>query len=145
MSWSFKIEKLAEHEEFRRAILAAHGEDIILLGSLGDIAPKDDHPNHYPVGLDELIRIGSATATGDRAAYNRKNGPEFILPGDSVPQHQPDRSGINYVSGSSVATALAAGLAALILYSVDLAYDDQDRRKLARSKLGITRAFQNMC
>lgn len=78
----------------------------------------------YPVGLDQVFKIGSATRAGNLVKTNSgdENIAQFILPGlEVLLEHE---TGVNTLHGSSVATALASGLAALILACADLV--DQD-------------------
>lgn len=87
----------------------------------------------YPSGpwRNRVFRIGAAGADGRIFAYTPDDGITFILPGVEVIKdlkstfESAPSSGITgrvidftYETGSSVATALAAGLAAMIIYCV---------------------------
>jgi hypothetical protein len=120
MSWSFKDEshqKEKEYVEKLRNLVRAKAGDKILFCSLPDAAPIEDYKKYLPVSLDGVIRIGSATSLGSFSEKNSDDSIEFALPGEKV----PIEVGEEFVTGSSVATAIAAGFAALIIYCVDLA------------------------
>jgi hypothetical protein len=121
MSWSFKEEshqKEREYiEKFRNLAIRAKGEGKILFCSLPDAAPIEDYKKYLPVSLDGVIRIGSATSLGRLSERNSDDSIEFALPGEMVRSEEERK----FVTGSSVATAVAAGFAALIIYCVDLA------------------------
>lgn len=92
----------------------------------------------YPSGPwpDEFLRIGAARADGTVFDWTSDNGIDFALPGVDVIKDQDGDShslrrstlgegGVTkradkaeYETGSSVATALAAGLAAMLIYCV---------------------------
>ncbi|MCJ1353824.1 MAG: hypothetical protein MMC33_003811 [Icmadophila ericetorum] len=65
-------------------------------------------------GLPGVISIGAATAFGKQAKFV-PDGANFILPGHQVSLLDPASGTSTIESGSSISTALAAGLAALIL------------------------------
>lgn len=117
MSWSFRQRgnEQDEHENtFLDLVKEAVGKNIILFGSLPDRGPGENTLGFAPVGLDGVIKIGSATPHGESVAENLFANPDFLLPGES-----PDaQSGISH-RGSSYATAYASGLAALALYVVE--------------------------
>ncbi|KAH7139646.1 hypothetical protein B0J13DRAFT_477896 [Dactylonectria estremocensis] len=89
----------------------------------------------YPSGPwpDNFFRIGAARADGTVFEWTQDDGITFVLPGVDVVKDQmgnssfdmPSSGGVTnrvvdfkYETGSSVATALAAGLAAMIIYCV---------------------------
>ena len=89
---------------------------------------------HYPSGpwRDKFFRIGAATASGAVFDWTPEDGITYVLPGVDVIMEQaakvthepnslqrvPMRMLEFKETGSSVATALAAGLAAMIIYCV---------------------------
>jgi hypothetical protein len=123
MSWSFKEElhKREEEKEYirklRDLVTRANRVGKILFCSLPDEAPIEDYKKHLPVSLDGVIRIGSATSLGRSSEKNSDDSIEFAFPGEMVLREEDQ----DLVTGSSVATAIAAGFAALIIYCVDLA------------------------
>lgn len=88
-------------------------------------SPDKGKFNHldYPSGPwpDSFFRIGAARADGTVFNWTNEAGTAFVLPGVDVvkTQMKNDRlAEVQYETGSSVATALAAGLAAMIIYCV---------------------------
>lgn len=89
----------------------------------------------YPSGpwRDDFFRIGAAHADGTVFRWTPDDGITYVLPGVDVIKEQVGNSSFDtssargitqrvadfkYETGSSVATALAAGLAAMIIYCV---------------------------
>jgi hypothetical protein len=88
----------------------------------------------YPSGpwRDRFFRIGAASADGTVFGWTPEDGITYVLPGVDVVREQaasssfearsmrgiPNRMVEFHETGSSVATALAAGLAAMIIYCV---------------------------
>ncbi|PKK44303.1 hypothetical protein CI102_11524 [Trichoderma harzianum] len=88
----------------------------------------------YPSGpwRSRFFRIGAARADGTVFEWTAEDGISFVLPGVDVVKEQAGRTSsemqsfgvtsrvtdFKYETGSSVATALAAGLAAMIIYCV---------------------------
>lgn len=95
----------------------------LLFASTGD---KGGHSTGcYPASFGDCFAISAATSDGKEAAYAESIYTDFSLPGEKIEAVDPD-----YISpevkvitdGSSVATALAAGLAALVLSLVRYTY-----------------------
>ncbi|KAJ5716939.1 hypothetical protein N7488_002585 [Penicillium malachiteum] len=84
---------------------------------------------YHPVGLPQVFKIGSATRAGNQVNHHfgDDNHVDFILPGLNV---LAEGEGCESLKGSSVAAALASGLAALILYCAELV--DQDAEETGR-------------
>ncbi|KAF4624934.1 hypothetical protein G7Y89_g13234 [Cudoniella acicularis] len=77
----------------------------------GDVAQQ---PNFFAARSD-TISIAAATSAGRPAEFaNQKDG--FYLPGDKIITKNPTNGKLTNETGSSISTALAAGLAAHILY-----------------------------
>ena len=128
MSWT--INKTDENgtdiEKLKRAISDALDENIIIFCSVSDQGPQDT--GLYPANCSrsELFLIGTATIAGQAWKWNGANEVDYILPGTDLEVKIGDelfdrRLKKPLESGSSLATALAAGLAALILDSAALA------------------------
>ncbi|EXJ68826.1 uncharacterized protein A1O5_07758 [Cladophialophora psammophila CBS 110553] len=130
MSWS--LQPKDDDEETRKSLEDAVGEafnnHILMFCSAADAGDtkKDSYPSYYC--RDKIIRIGAADAAersskwvGDRKSVDF----DFLLPGVKVKHYVS--AGLQMkdshciLDGSSIATALAAGLAGLILYCVQLA------------------------
>jgi len=134
MSWTIQ-ETNENGEDIRRletALRKAHDARILLVCSASDRGahPDLDYPAKYNV--NRVVRIGAATADG--RAWAMAGDPanmDFILPGHNVLERGRGPSSYLYGdgllenftprTGSSVATALAAGLAALIMHCARLA------------------------
>ncbi|KAJ4117293.1 hypothetical protein NW765_010710 [Fusarium oxysporum] len=129
MSWTVKetVENRDGVNTFRQAIKDALDAGILLFCAAADTGAIAEV--EYPWSFDQrrIFRIGAATADG--RVWGPTGNPQslsFILPGHKVVSRNPHREGalpddFEERTGSSVATALAAGLAALILHCVNLA------------------------
>lgn len=105
-------------ERLQKAIRAALDENIILF-----CASTDDGANAidmtYPGKSRDCIKIGASTGAGAKLSWVSEENSDFFLPGDalrpdseaSLRSHHPQGS-----FGSSISTALAAGLAGVLLY-----------------------------
>lgn len=115
MSWTFKkkgIDSDEDEKDFVNLIQTAVGsKKVILFGSLPDKGPTADTSQYAPVGLEGVIKIGSATIYGQQSKENLYANPDFLLPGEKLETPAGET-----VSGSSFSTAYASGLAALVLY-----------------------------
>ncbi|KAK2595809.1 hypothetical protein QQS21_006573 [Conoideocrella luteorostrata] len=150
MSWTIDP---PEDEEERRsleaAIVKAANENILMFCSASDKGAKQN--TTYPAkATSRIFTIGAATASGaaDEWVGNLSN-INFTFPGSKVElDDAPDSTGATpkEVTGSSVATALAAGLAALILYCAQvrvLLASDQAKLK-ARRDFQALKKHENM-
>ncbi|KAL7942118.1 hypothetical protein V8C42DRAFT_332619 [Trichoderma barbatum] len=139
MSWTIDP---PDDEEDRRlldaAIVEAANADILMFCSASDKGAKQNAT--YPSkATTKIFTIGAATASGAADPWVGNLGNiNFTFPGTKV-EMDGARSGTDIssreVTGSSVATALAAGLAALVLYCVQvrlLLATDQDKQKARR-------------
>ncbi|KAF1954929.1 hypothetical protein CC80DRAFT_594587 [Byssothecium circinans] len=112
--------------KLQSALLAASHKSLLFCSS-PDIGAATSANTYYPFGCPEIkkmFKIGAAKADGTRYGWSG-NECDFILPGENVEvkenHHMICSDELDMVStGSSVATALAAGLAALILHCVRL-------------------------
>ncbi|KAI1126077.1 hypothetical protein F5Y10DRAFT_294016 [Nemania abortiva] len=153
MSWTFSIADMDEQQktDFKTAIHEADRAGIVLLGSLND-KEQSVLRDWYPVSLNEVIRIGSATKWGEKAEPNRRGHACYLFPGEDIPLRAPpgpntDGGQDEMASGSSLATAFAAGLAGLIIYAsrasqhLDPDYAPKGSTKLIHRD-GIEQAFK---
>lgn len=117
MSWTFD-KKADGAEDFKKAVEAAAGNALIF-SSLREAEGSLVIEDFYPVSCTRVFRIGSATRSGNLAKSfsGDLNNVHFILPGREVQLRW--RGDSKEINGSSLATALASGLAALILYCAD--------------------------
>lgn len=129
MSWSFKIITLnPDHTAFKNLLDKAANKNILLFASMPDRGLEEQSKDRYPLSHNKVIRIAAATQAGDISEQNLYHNPEFLFPGEEI--HLPGLT--EPVSGSSVATAIASGLAALILQCLNL----QERNKLLEDQDG---------
>ncbi|KAI3006439.1 hypothetical protein CBS147346_3730 [Aspergillus niger] len=150
MSWSFAREQDSvdnDKAEFENLVSETLRNDkAILFGSHPDKGVNHEISRFAPVGLDNVIKICSATDYGAITQENLHTRPDFLLPGENV---EGVWNGVRTVRGSSFATAYAAGLAALVLYTLQAnmifseedAEDDFEESKLA---LEIVKRHQGM-
>ncbi|KAJ6028111.1 hypothetical protein N7540_003687 [Penicillium herquei] len=127
MSWT--IPKNDSENCFKDAIAEAVKENKLLFCALREEENALIHDGYHPVGLPQVFKIGSATRAGNQVNSHSGdyNHVDFILPGLDV---LDDDEGCKSLNGSSVATALASGLAALILYCAELV--DQDAEETGK-------------
>jgi subtilisin family serine protease len=127
MSWT--IEKTQDNasdiHELESAIEAAARAGILMFCAANDQGIARDHS--FPAacgGTKHIFKIGAAEASG--AAWKWVGDPndvDFIFPGHNVVKERPNDAPLEKcrsLTGSSVATAIAAGLAALVLYCVQI-------------------------
>lgn len=132
MSWTIKkndsdnSEKGIERLKNVLSTCEAKGKSLLFC-SAPDIGQPSAADDYYPFGCTEVakkFKIGAATADGSVYPWAGKE-IDYILPGENVVLRQEDQKYHRSVqncpkSGSSVATALATGLAALIIHCVRL-------------------------
>ncbi|PYI24833.1 subtilisin-like protein [Aspergillus violaceofuscus CBS 115571] len=123
MSWSINSNRALTH--LNDAIGRAEKNQIIMLCSAID---QGSHvrDNTYPGKNKNCIKIGASTVTGERLGWVSKDACDFLLPGENVslPRRRSSSSSQSGPTahpqagpyGSSVSTALAAGLAGALLY-----------------------------
>lgn len=145
MSWTFEYKDDEEdHYKQKFATLingAVTSKKVLLFGALSDKFIETSPV--APAGLPGVIQIGSATVYGEISRKLTHAHPDFILPGEEIDVSPTDKA-----TGSSFATAFAAGLAAAVLYCLKLqcalAPDDKQRAKalrVARTPGGMKKIF----
>ncbi|KAI0146018.1 hypothetical protein F4776DRAFT_609046 [Hypoxylon sp. NC0597] len=167
MSWT--IEKtdrnVADIEQLEEAIGLAARRNILMFCAATDQGAYKDRT--YPAATTttkNIFKIGAAEASGTALKWvGDQSLVDFIFPGHKVPMKRHDNPNVkNYtaLTGSSVATALASGLAAVILYCVQLAgtwrdagrpnelsayraLKNHERMKEAFSQIGTTKESEN--
>ncbi|KAH0558881.1 hypothetical protein GP486_004487 [Trichoglossum hirsutum] len=145
MSWT--IERTAQNEAdisaLESEIKKAVKRNILLFCTANDQGNQKD--KSYPANCDskKLFRIGAATASGEKWEWVGAGQTDFIFPGEKVlvqPRHGSLLTNCQAMSGSSIATALASGLAALILYLVEI--DDHRNLMVMRDHDRMMEAFK---
>jgi hypothetical protein len=102
-------------QEFRKAAAEASNQDILMICSTADDGENKDVA--YPAYFKDLTTgIAGCNAFGSLLKNATSTDAEWYLPGSNVNAGVvPFLTGEPRVSGSSVATAIAAGLASLTL------------------------------
>jgi hypothetical protein len=118
MSWTIESNS-DDVEDFRKAIKAASDKGIIMFCAFSDQGNvhKD---NCFPSAFDSTLTIGAATALGSPCTWVNTENVAFLLPGEHITIDRNAEESVKPESGSSIATALAAGLASLLLYIAQL-------------------------
>lgn len=127
MSWTIEqtIDNTADIEELESATAEAANVGILMFCAASDQGRAYNMFFPAATGVTKRIfKIGAAEASG--IVWKWVGNPadvDFILPGHSVVKESSGGSPLEKcrtLTGSSVATALATGLAALVLYCVQL-------------------------
>jgi hypothetical protein len=146
MSWSLASDPTNQDLEYLKdAIKEARSKNILMFSSTNDQGNIDC--NFCPGSYTDVICIGAAKSTGNKSNWVHK--AQYLCPGEDV------KVDVNSVqgpaTGSSIATALAAGLAALILHCVDIycadpgiEADKSDLRKTLQDLDSMKQVFNNM-
>lgn len=156
MSWTIDPPKDEdERRALEYAITKAAGADILMFCSASDQGAK--HTATYPSKATlKVFTIGAATASGTVDSWvGNINNISLTFPGTKVELNGGATGAASKeVTGSSVATALAAGLAALILSCVQvrilLAADPAEQQRARRDfqsprkHEGMMRAFKDI-
>ncbi|OAA57929.1 intracellular serine protease [Niveomyces insectorum RCEF 264] len=142
MSWSVKEpDNNEQRNRFKDALQNAIRAGIIMYCAASDQGNMGDKT--YPYGganSDDIFRIGAATPLGTAADYTGDAKLlQFTFPGHDVvlKDDTPDKHLGDVQRGSSVATALAAGLAAMVLECARLGHlrtvrtPREDRERMA--------------
>jgi len=85
---------------------------------LGNVS-RSSQDIDIPAGFTDPLRIGTATVEGEISSVTGQQTLDFYLPGQGISLGQGGPSE-QLGSGSSLATAVAAGLAALIQYCMGI-------------------------
>lgn len=116
MSWTIEDFKGGrEFPDLKKAIDHAHKNRIIMFCSASDQGRNSAvacYPGAYP---GACIRIGSCSASDVPSVWVNLKQVDFLLPGENIVVRNSDSTSESQ-TGSSFATAVAAGLGGLILY-----------------------------
>lgn len=144
MSWTIAATSVDSKElsMLRSAISDAKENNILMFCSTSDqgsISSGNCIPGAWS---DSCIRIGAATNLGDKCTWVPEEF-DFLLPGKDIPfkWKRPDGILSWYESGSSLATAIGAGLCGLLLYC-DRVVNERNPRYQSRSE--IVKLFTRM-
>ncbi|TEY34247.1 hypothetical protein BOTCAL_0641g00020 [Botryotinia calthae] len=129
----------AEIKELENALKLAIDKKILIFCSAPDIGggSQEKLADYYPFGYfsksDGIFKIGAAEANGRKWAWSGDSeNIDFLLPGVDVRLPEGDRiDPSDWIpnTGSSVATALAVGLAALVIHCVRLGAIFNEKQK----------------
>ena len=131
---SISIAMPTASKTLEKAIEHAKSDNIVMIGSRGDRGGNREMV--FPADLDEVISISSFTNLGKKTG-STETSAQYFFQGEnvSIPAEPSYLESQKRASGSSVATALAAGIAALTLSCRRLGDDEKrvDRIKTVRS------------
>lgn len=142
MSWT--IEKGDQNkrgiEKLEAAIREAADKKILMFCAASDQGVNTD--NSFPGKTGLCFKIGAATQWGTalEASGPSNNRIDYIFPGQNITQERGGGQKPSTLTGSSVATAFASGLAALVLRCVQFAAhqlsqdEDEDGEKERNKK-----------
>jgi Subtilase family len=136
MSWTIESSRSASDiVDFHKAVKEAEEKDIIMFCAFsdqGNVSSTDCFPSEF----QETLTVGAATSLGHPCTWVNK---ELVQPGEHIIIEANPTSPSKPESGSSMATALAAGLAALLLYITQLvkpeAYEQLRKPKEMKDRL----------
>lgn len=148
MSWSIENDDSdSDLQDLLGALNRAHSVGILMFCSCIDrgASRKDDS---YPGTSGYAIKIGAANSSGEKLQWVSTSQSDYLLPGENVQPQEPTADAWSgYRSGpfgSSIATALAAGLAGVLLY-YDRLIECPDRfTTLSGDKVDYLRGVNNM-
>jgi hypothetical protein len=126
----------ALEEEVANAISAG----ILVLGSTSGEGYVDEEA--WPANFESVLSIGAAKITGKETAESIKDNAKYMFPGKDILVNasflgsQPQQT---EVSGTSFATAIAAGVGSLLLACHRLALSTQDRPARWKSHMKFRR------
>jgi hypothetical protein len=147
MSWSIEDPDSLGLQALKEAVRLALGDNILLFCASNDQGNLTDIP--YPAKINEksIFKIGSATALGHRDLATSE-AVDFIAPGSESAEPAPREAGLGFaepLSGSSIATARCAGLAALVLQCIVLSTDPKKvPREEVRTHANMKSMFESM-
>lgn len=113
MSWSIKSSSVLP--ELEEALQAAVNNRIVMFCASIDEGPTTVDKT-YPGREANCIKIGACTGMGAKLSWVSETTSQFLLPGEIPQQVSEPTTHFQGSFGSSVSTALAAGLAGVLLY-----------------------------
>lgn len=127
-------------EALEAAIKDAREKKILMFGAASDQGYNESNPNSiYPVSAGGVFCIGAAKVSG-QAEDAAERESHYVFPGrniSSAPRRMSKtndlQASIELTSSSSFATALASGLAALILYCVEITEEERQQSQKYRN------------
>jgi hypothetical protein len=128
MSWSIKLaEKNKNKQDLEDAITAAHRRGILIYCAASPKKADTSEDKYWPSSCQETFSIGAANEHRMAQGYVGSDA-RYLFPSVNVLSDKSD-------GGSSAATALAAGLASLILFCLKREKrEEEDEREKERER-----------
>jgi hypothetical protein len=120
MSWTIEKSKKADAlSDLDTALSKAGGKDILMFCAARDEGLENPKRRPFPAasGTNKIMIIGAAGPSGAISTWVNADAIHFLFPGIELREARPELMPPEMVTvdGSSTATALASGLAALLL------------------------------
>lgn len=147
MSWSINRNSVNQETylEFDNCIRKAYAQDITMFCSATDQGQTQEasSDSYMPAMFSDPLKIGASTPEGGKWSFTGSQKVDFYLPGVDIPV--TDKAGVvRFEQGSSFATAIAAGLAALLRYCIGIAIYDGNDTPVLRT-VDMKHAFHKLC
>lgn len=146
MSWTIERSSKPpkEIDDLTTALQNANSKGILMLCAASDQGSSTSLVC-YPASSGNCIRVGACTDTDDRCDWVHQHDFDILLPGENVPLDLRIDTLPTEHSGSSVATAIASGLAGLILYLAQYSLDEREYKQLELTKkAGMIQMFATL-
>ncbi|KFA55595.1 hypothetical protein S40293_09579 [Stachybotrys chartarum IBT 40293] len=143
MSWTIErsTKTTEEINALTQALNKAKSEHKILMLCAASDQGNSTRLFCYPASSNHCLRVGASTGTGERCDWVHENECDILLPGENVPLDLRIDTLPTEHSGSSVATAIASGLAGLILYLARYSHTEKEYKKLELTGLNEMHAM----
>ncbi|KAJ5657424.1 subtilisin-like protein [Penicillium longicatenatum] len=146
MSWTTTKEHEGLKNAVRQAAYSGNRRATLMFCSTADEGAFSGtiYPVHYK---DHVIRVSATDDWGFQTSQSKGDSPaDVLVPGEKAQAGGPGYIGNTQdtVSGSSVATALAAGLASLALLLLRTRNGEDKRMREFYTKLGMMKVFNKM-
>jgi Subtilase family len=140
ISWAVKKQSFELQEAIRKAVRT---HKILVFCSTADIGSQF-HPDVYPANYEDVIAVSASNRFG-WARLESCRDVHIMLGGEKIKAHGPKYMQLpdNRISGSSVATALAAGLASLCLFLARMANPNGDGQHF-KNRIAMLHVFRLM-
>ncbi|KAI9667432.1 MAG: hypothetical protein M1821_000247 [Bathelium mastoideum] len=144
MSWTLENLSQGEVDTLTRAINAAVEDHILLFCSSDDMGNTGAGSTYPGKITHNTFRIGAATSSGSRAERVKSSSIDYLFPGSKnyIPKSISIASDEESPTASSLATALASGLAGLILKCDAMTRDADNAERWEHKEM--KRAFNNI-
>jgi hypothetical protein len=162
MSFGFKFKKHQKHRGLEQAIHDAYKANVLMFAAASNHGDMDFEPIAYPAQDPYVFCVNSSHAYGRSSLFNPQaadEGNNFSILGQCVPSTWPRAVKVEYMdkvdddygvgvwkrsSGTSVATPIAAAIAALVIQYGRLKEDLINRQSNLESFRGIEQIFTAM-